>query len=61
MKLTNRLWRWYYKLKTVRNHARMLNRSVEVQNVLLQCAAGKRAPLTRQECRELAMKLGRAD
>ena len=35
-----------------------LNRRVEVENVLLACAAGKRPMLTREECRALAFKLG---
>ena len=35
-----------------------LNRRVEVENVLLNVAAGKRPMLTKDECRKLAYKLG---
>ena len=39
-------------------YARALNRRVDVENVLAMVAAGKRDPLTADECRELAIKLG---
>ena len=39
-------------------YAKALNRRVDVENVLYQVAAGKREPLTPDECRELANKLG---
>lgn len=38
--------------------ADMLNRRVTVEQVLFDVAAGKRPPLTPDECRELALKLG---
>ncbi len=38
--------------------ADMLNRRVTVEQVLFDVAAGKRLPLTPDECRELALKLG---
>jgi len=52
------LRRWKYLILTFRDHAARLNRSVEVENCLLNCAAGKRAPLTQNEYRQLAYKLG---
>lgn len=51
-----RLMLW--KLRFLRNHAKSLNRRVEVENVLAEVAAGKRPLLTRDECRALARKLG---
>lgn len=47
------LW-WAY----VRDSGRMLNRRVNVENVLFGVYRGKRGPLTRQECHDLAMYLG---
>lgn len=41
-----------------KEYASALNRRVDVENVLAQVAAGKRDMLTRDECRELAIKLG---
>lgn len=38
--------------------ADMLNRRFTVEQVLFDVAAGKRPPLTPDECRELALKLG---
>jgi hypothetical protein len=38
--------------------AGLLNRRVTVEQVLFDVAAGKRAPLSADECRELALKLG---
>jgi hypothetical protein len=38
-----------------------LNRRVEVETVLLSVFAGKRGPLTKEECRNLAFKLGVPD
>lgn len=37
---------------------RALNRRVEVEEVLLRAAAGRRPPPTAEECRALARKLG---
>ncbi len=56
-------WRWRYvrlkyKVLTFHDYGARLNRSVEVQNRLLECAAGKGAALSRQECAVLAAKLG---
>ena len=39
-------------------YAKELNRRVDVENVLAMVAAGKREMLTREECRQLAKKLG---
>ena len=39
-------------------YAKALNRRVDVENVLAMVAAGKRDLMTREECRELAIKLG---
>lgn len=54
----NRLRRLYWKLRFLRSYAKSLNRRVDVENVLADVAAGKRPLLTREECRELALKLG---
>lgn len=42
----------------IRDHGDHLNRRVEVENVLLNVARGKRPPLTPAECLQLAYKLG---
>lgn len=52
------LWRWWYVFITFRNYAQSLNRRAEVENVLLNVSAGKRPMLTKEECRQLALKLG---
>lgn len=49
---------WYWNLRFLRNAAKSLNRRVDVENVLFAVAAGKRPLLTRDECRDLAYKLG---
>jgi hypothetical protein len=54
----NRLRRWCWTLRYLRTAAASLNRRVDVENVLFAVAAGKRPTLTRDECRDLAMKLG---
>lgn len=41
-----------------KEYASALNRRVDVENALAMVAAGKRDLLTREECRELAIKLG---
>lgn len=41
--------------------AKDLNRRVEVENALLEVAAGKRPPLSPEECRALAYRLGIPD
>lgn len=53
--------RWKYVILTYSDYANRLNRSVEVENVLLQVAQGKREQLSRDECRSLANKLGVPD
>jgi len=50
--------RWWYIFVSFRYYAKSLNRRVEVENVLLNVSAGKRPMLTKEECRELALKLG---
>lgn len=53
---------WLYRLRVRwrmwRNTGSDLNRRVEVENVLLSVASGKRGPLSKDECRELAFTLG---
>lgn len=53
---------WFYRLQArwriVVNHGDELNRRVTVENVLLNVASGKRPMLTKEECRQLAYKLG---
>lgn len=49
--------RWVYVARTFRSYGKSLNRRAEVEQVLLNVANGKRAPLSREECRALAMKL----
>lgn len=53
---------WWLRLKArwriLRHHGDELNRRVEVENVLLAVAAGKRPMLTKEECKALAYKLG---
>lgn len=44
--------------RLIRSHGSELNRRVEVENVLLSVAAGKRGPLSPDECRVLGLKLG---
>jgi hypothetical protein len=56
----NRLWRLYFRLRTFRSYGALLNRSVDVADTLQKVAAGKRGPLTREECAELARKLSGA-
>lgn len=53
---------WWYRMEArwriIRYHGDTLNRRVEVENVLFSVAAGKRPMLTKEECRQLAIKLG---
>jgi hypothetical protein len=52
-----------FKEEMTRRHeeySKALNRRVDVENVLAAVAAGKREPLTREECKTLAQKLGNA-
>ena len=58
MKRVIRWRRWWYCLGTISSYADRLNRSSEVESVLLAVATGKRGPLTPDECRTLAYKLG---
>lgn len=60
-RLVRRFVRWKYVVLTYRDYAARLNRSVEVESVLLACAAGKRDMLSKEECRQLAYKLGVPD
>lgn len=46
------------KIQTFKDHADRLNRSAEVEAVLLNVSVGKRPILTKKECAELAYKLG---
>ncbi len=54
----NPVERLYWKFRFLRTAARGLNRRVDVENVLLDVATGKREVLTPGECRKLAEKLG---
>lgn len=56
-----RLVRLRYRLATFRDYGNRLNRSVEIENALWSVAAGKREPLSADECRKLALKLGVPD
>lgn len=60
MKITH-LVRLRYRLATFRDYGSRLNRSVDVENALWAVASGKRDPLTPDECRNLALKLGVPD
>jgi len=46
------------RIKFLLAHGKELNRRVEVENILFSVAAGKREPLTVQQHRILALKLG---
>lgn len=50
--------RLYWKLNFLWYYAESLNRRAEVENELIQCAVGKRAPLTKEDYFRLAYKLG---
>ena len=54
----NKFYRLKYTVLTFRDYAKKLNRSVEVQDVLVECGKGKREMLTKDECLELVRKLG---
>lgn len=56
-----RLVRLRYRLATFLDYGNRLNRSVEVESALWAVASGKRGPLTPDECRKLALKLGVPD
>lgn len=45
-------------LATFKDHVDALNRRASVETVLWNVAAGKRPPLTPEECRTLALRLG---
>ena len=60
-RLVRRFVRWKYVVLTYGDYHDRLNRSVDVEIVLLSVATGKRGPLTAEECRALAMKLGVPD
>lgn len=64
-KFFDRLWlmstRWRARWRIFRNHGKALNRRVDVENVLISVAQGKRDLLTREECQQLANKLGMTD
>ncbi len=53
---------WLYRIRVRwrmwRNSAQDLNNRVDVERVLINVALGKRQPLTPEECRALANKLG---
>lgn len=45
----------------MKDYTKDLNRRVEVEQVLLNVSADKRGPLTPEECKALALKLGVPD
>lgn len=49
--------RLLFTIRTFKNYTQRLSRCVDVENILLDVANGKREMLTKQECRELAFKL----
>lgn len=53
----NDLTRWMFAARTLPSYAARLNRCVEVEQLLLDVANGKRDVFTREECRTLAFKL----
>jgi len=55
------LLRWRYVLANHKHRHDRLNRCVDVESVLWAVASKKRGPLTPDECRELALKLGVPD
>lgn len=57
-KIIRKLTRWRFVLLTFHDYAARLNRAVQVEATLLDCANGKRPPLTPDECQQLAVKLG---
>lgn len=61
MRLLQWLTRLRYRLATFHDYGNRLNRSVDVENALMQVATGKRDLLTPDECRKLALKLGVPD
>lgn len=52
------IYRLRARWRIIRNSGDMLNRRVEVEQVLLDVARGKRGPLSPEECKALAYKLG---
>ena len=53
--------RWKYTILTYRDYHNRLNRIADVESTLWLVVAGKRGPLTCDECRQLALKLGVPD
>lgn len=49
------------RIRIFHNYAKDLNKRAEVESVLWSVAAGKREALTKDECRQLALKLGVPD
>lgn len=60
-RLVRRFVRWEYVILTHKDYAARLNRSVEVEQALMDCASGKRPALSKDEYRQLAVKLGVPD
>lgn len=58
MAMAELLGRLRARWRIIRNSGDMLNRRVEVEQVLLDVARSKRPRLTRDECKTLAYKLG---
>lgn len=60
-RFVRRFVRWKYVVLTCRDYHNRLNRSVDVETALWLVASRKRGPLTPDECRQLALKLGVPD
>lgn len=54
----NTLQLWKYRFLKIWHSAKALNRRVEVEQYLLDCANGKRSLPDNKKCRELALRLG---
>lgn len=58
LEVKRRIRRWKYVILTHKDYAARLNRSVGVEQALMDCATGKRGPLSKEECKQLAVQLG---
>lgn len=59
--MIERIKRWKAKWELFKNFDSILNRRVHVEQALLDMAGGKRPLPSRNECRELAQKLGNSE
>lgn len=61
MKLFQTIQRWRDQWRFLRHAGRMLNRRVEVEQELFDCAHGKRPLPDAAQCRQWALRLGTPD